>query len=88
MVGMWRSLPILSWRLEPGCFLRGSVTTSSLLRPVVFGTKRQFWEKKDLGKERQVLPRQLTGSKLIVSCQLEIFEFTLTAAEFSEDRLT
>ena len=53
--------------LEPGCFLRGSVTTSSLLRPVVFGTKRQLWGKKDLGKERQVLPSQLTGSKLIVS---------------------
>ena len=55
--------------LEVGAwlFLLGSVTTSSLLRPVVFGTKRQFWEKKDLGKERQVLPRQLTGFKLIVS---------------------
>ena len=28
--------------LEPGCFLRGSVTISSLLRPVVFEAKRQF----------------------------------------------
>ena len=53
-VGAWLFLTGLSYNFIP-------------FKTRCFRDQASILGKKDLGKERQVLPRQLTGSKLIVS---------------------
>ena len=65
MVGMWRSQPILSWSLAVS--YGAQLQLHPFKDPLFSGPSVNSGKKKDRGKERQVLPRQLTGSKLIVS---------------------